>query len=408
MRSKLSLLLSLFLFVLAAGCSDDVNDTENNPEQTDPGQKDPEQKDPEQKDPEQKDPVQSDTDNVICLYDNLSDEVKAELPIVPVKTLEGIGQWATDIELFGDYAYVVDGTNNVIHRIHLADLSMDKNYINLGQNASPYAANADDKALYVAVQGKNSVIKYPHDDVANPVTIADNLIAPTAIYSRDGAIYIADSEYDYNDASKTGGKAYVYDESGKKAELVTTSQNPGFLEYCPKYNWLFTINSGVISFYPETKGPEKSCIDLWEVLNLKSDHETVPFRTYCVDGATFGRAIKNKGTVYIGDALKPNLYAVYIEDILKEGTQLKTIEISKDKNGLTVPVDMGEYLGVIEYNRDMFYLRKGSEEIAAYRLSKDGVAKKNPMDAVYDTKRKQLLILNANAGTVDVLKFNKQ
>lgn len=344
------------------------------------------------------------TQEPVWIFDDFSDAQKDSLPVIPVKSINDMGQWASDIHLFGDYAYVVDSGNNAIHRIHLADLSVDKNYVDLGQNASPYAAYADEKSLYVAVQGKQSVIAYPHDNLASPQVIKDNLVAPTAIYSHNDMLLIADSEYDYNDATKTGGKIYVQSDKTGLIQLISSSQNPGFLDYCPTNEWIFSINSGVISFYPETTPPEKSCLDVWDAKNLSAETENKPIYSFCVDHASLGRTTKHQNTLYVGDALKPIVHVMVVEDMKKTGTAFTELVLSEESSGLTVPVDMGSMLGIIEYNHDMLYLTDGTE-IKSYRLSKSDVSAKGPIDAVYDSARKQLLILNSNAGSVDVLKL---
>lgn len=345
----------------------------------------------------------NDSDVPVYLFGNLSDEIKKDLPFKPVKTLDGMGEGVTDIDLYNNFAYVVDSMNNVIHRIHLDELSVDKNYIDLGQNAAPYAVYADDNGLYVAVQGKKSVIKFPPDKPNEPVVLSDNLIAPSAIYSYNDLLFYADSEYDYNDASKTGGKVHVITKENEHIELVSSYQNTGFLDYCPTYDWIFAVNSGIVSFYPEVMPPEKSCVDLWDAKNLSVAEENKPAYTFCVDNTSLGRMSKSQGTLYMGDALKPVIHGLWVNDVPKGKGHIEDIVLSDDSTGLTTPVDMGTSLAVVEFNHDMLYFRK-DQVLTSYRLSKTQTLNKGPIDAVYDAKHKQLLILNSIAGSVDVFK----
>ena len=342
----------------------------------------------------------------IHIFGPMTEELKAEMPLLPVKTIDELGSWPSDITISSDYAFVVAG-NNVIHRIHLDTLEVERNYIDLGQNAAPYSAEADEEALYVALQGNGTVVKYPHSNPKDSTVVLKDLVAPTAIYLRDGNIFVTDSEYDYSDPSKTGGKLYAILKDKGTVVLDTTVQNPGFLEYCPMFNLIMSVNSGIVTFNQETKvstAPEKSCVDIWKIDNLSTDGEHNPDWTFCRENTTLGRTYKSSGILYVGDGLKSSIHAVNILDIPENKAVFETIKLSDEAVGLTTPVDLGNQLAVLDFNNDRLYWFEGKKVKTSYRLSESKAAGRGPIDAVFDTERKQLLILNSNAGSVDVLK----
>ncbi|MBQ9394077.1 MAG: hypothetical protein IJU23_00965 [Proteobacteria bacterium] len=341
----------------------------------------------------------------VYLFGSMTDALKAELPLVPVKTIDELGEWPSDITISSDYAFVVSSGKNVIHRINLETLEVERNYIDLGQGAAPYSAEADEDALYVALQGNPSVIKYPHSNPKDSTVILKDLVAPTAVYLRDGNIYATDSEYDYGDASKTGGKLYsILKDKAETVVVDTTVQNPGFLEYCPMYNLIITVDSGVVTFGQETKAPEKSCVDMWKIEDLSTDGQIKPMYTFCKENVTLGRTFKSNGVLFVGDGLKPQVHAINMVDVPGGNAEFETIKLSDDATGLTTPVDVGNQLVVVDYNNDRLYWFDGKKVKTSYRLSASKSAQRGPIDAVYDAYRKQLLILNSASGSVDVLK----
>ncbi len=414
MSRQLIILLTLFALTVSACASDDDSTPNPSPSPDKPVQTNDETN-PNNNDnteitdnPDETGNHTPDTPSTtpINLFGKLTEEQKNALPLLPLKTLNNMGLYPSDMALFGDYAYVVDSGNNTIHRIKLDDLSVEKNYVDLGLDASPYAAFADKDALYVAAQGKQAVYKYPHENPADFSIVASGLIAPTAVYTQNGSIYIADSEYDYATPSKTGGKVHVISDTQDAFYLTSTAQNPGFLDHCPMFNWIFSVNSGVITFGQTMIPPEKSCVDVWEIATLSSDRKNAPLRTYCLENTSLGRTIKSNVVLYIGDALKPAIHSLDIKSINADAAEFKTIKLSDDEIGMTTPVDLDNHLAVLEFNHDTLTWFE-NEKQTTYRLSSTKAASKGPIDAVYDSPRKQLLILNSTSGSVDVLKFTK-
>lgn len=414
--NKLPIFLLISLALTVCACAEDDSSqntptpgTETTPDDNSPANPDdnsPANPDDNTSNPTNPEDTDSSSGDVLNLFGKLTDEQKKTVPLTPLKTLNDMGLYPSDMDLYGDYAYVVDSGNNTIHRIKLDDLSVEKNYVDLGLDASPYAAFADKDALYVAAQGKQAVYKYPHDNPGNFSVVASGLVAPTAVYTKNGSIYIADSEYDYANPTQTGGKVHVISDTQDAFTLTSTSQNPGFLDHCPMFNWIFSVNSGVITFGQTMLAPEKSCVDVWEIASLSGDKENTPIRTYCLENTSLGRTIKSNVVLYIGDALKPVIHALDIKSINAGTAEFKTITLSNDDTGMTTPVDVENHLAVLEFNHDTITWFE-DEKQTTYRLSSSKAAAKGPIDAVYDATRKQLLILNSTSGSVDVLKFSK-
>lgn len=342
--------------------------------------------------------------NDIYLFGDLSEAQKSVLPLVPVKTLDEMGNWPSDITMSSKYAFVVDSGNNAIHRIELSTLEVERNYIDLGQNAAPYSAEADEEALYVALQGKNSVIKYPHSNPKESTVILSDLQAPTAIYIRDGNIYVTDSEYNYEEPSKTGGKLYAILKDKGTVVLDTTVQNPGFIEHCPMYDLIMTVNSGIVSFSPDATPPSKSCVDMWKIDEISQDGVNKPKWTFCRENTSLGRTIKSSGIFYAGDGLKSAVHAINMLEVPEGKAEFKTIVLSDESIGMTTPVDLGNQLAVLDFNNDRLYWFDGMKVKSSYKLTESKTSSRGPIDAVYDSEHKHLLILNSTSGSVDVLK----
>ena len=105
------------------------------------------------------------------LFGNLSDDVRASLPIVGVKEIGGLGSYPSDLSIAGEHAYIVDYSNNAIHRVDLERYVVDKNFIDLGQNAGPYSVYANGDNIWVTTQKIKQVLHFINDVVFEKLVI---------------------------------------------------------------------------------------------------------------------------------------------------------------------------------------------------------------------------------------------
>lgn len=339
----------------------------------------------------------------INLYGELDPDLKAALPLNAVTSLNDIGLWPSDLAIFGDYAYVVDSGNNAITRIGLNDLKVEKNYVDFGENASPYAIYANSEAIYVALQGNGTIARVAHDNPSEITTIANGLIAPTAVCANQGDTYIADSEYDYANPQNTKGSIHLKTTQGE-ATLPSTSPNPAFIETISLNGkpYLLSINAGVIDFITQTP-PPKSCIDLWPLSDISTLAQ--PENSVCATNASLGRITVLNDTLYTGDAMTPTLYAVPTSKLLEPDATFDTQMLLDTPKGTLTPIAIdNKALAVIDFTSDTITWLKDNRPLRFYLTAPAENPVKGPIDIVYDSPRNQILILNSLSETIDVLK----
>lgn len=337
----------------------------------------------------------------INLFGDLDAETQAALPLKAVTSLTDIGLWPSDLAIYGDYAYVVDSGNNAITRIHLTDFKVEKNYIDLGADASPYAVYADAEDIYVALQGKGTVARISSANPTDIATAASDLRAPTAILTAGDALCIADSEYDYASPQNTKGSIHVITSQGAFT-VPSSSPNPAFIDTISLNGttYLLSINAGVIDFATQTP-PAKSCIDIWQIpQNLASAQ---PANSVCVSNANLGRVTTLDQMLYVGDGMTPTLYKLPLGSLLTKDAQFTYMPILNAPKGTTTPIAIGDHLAVIDFTSDSISWAAESAPQTYYLTTPAENPVKGPIDIVYDAARKQILILNSLSETIDVL-----
>lgn len=342
--------------------------------------------------------------NGTYLFGNIPDEVKAKLPMEAVKSIPDIGLYPSDIEIYGDYAYVVDSGNNAIHRIHLESLNVDKAYIDLGQNAGPFAVHVNDKAVYVSCQGSvSAVYRFDLNDNLSQTTVLEQttLIAPTDIVTYgDDKFVVLDSEYDYANMT-AAGSVYGLDNTGNVYSLKTVAQDPVFADILNinGQELVAWVTAGVVTWGTETIPPEKSCLEFFDPADSSHTLQSV-----CMKNLSLGRMAVTDTSVCVGNALLSQIHCI-AKGSLKTASQFEeTIAIHENDLGLTTPVSVGDNrLAVTDFNHDTIsWIEEGN--VLHLRLSPSEDAPKGPIDAVYDAERQQILVLHSTAGSVDVLR----
>ena len=347
-----------------------------------------------------------------CLFDDFGDS-EVQPPLSPLITVEDVGLYASDFTWHADSAYVVDYSRNAVHRIDLNRHALSKNYIDLGQDAGPYSVYADDEAVYVTCQGIVQVVKVTHAG-GQKTTVLDGsrVKAPVDVVTHEGTTFVADSEYDYADASRTGGMIYAVTAEGDVISHKTTSPNPAFLHIVGggSESFLVSVNAGVVSFSAtsDPTPPDKSCIDVWNIRDFIEQAEVSP-RTFCVTGASLGRPALVGEELVLGDALQPSLYAISLDDLKSASSSdavLRKIPVAASRNTVMTPVSVQGNLAAVDYNGQAFVWFEDGTPIS-FLLTKSEAAPMGPIDVLYDDVRKQVLILKSAAGSVSIFEVRR-
>lgn len=343
--------------------------------------------------------------------DDSSEEPAADAFFQPEAEIGGLGSYPSDLGCYGDGVFVVDYSNNAVHRVDLAAKTVENAYVDLGQNAGPYSVYADADAIYVASQGVAQVLRVAHADKKQTVIFAaPDVVAPTDVVTVEGTVFVADSEYDYVDSSKTGGKILALTPDGKVISHATSTQNPVNLQMIGSGEeaLLVAANAGVIlwsaDFSTQTP-PEKSCIDVWKVSDFLNDPASVP-RTFCVANASIGRMAVAGGALYLGDALAPRVFSIDVDALSGAVSgELVPIELLGGAGTtVTTPVAIPskDRPVVLDFANDAIHL---STETGGpvYSLTSSKAAVKKPIDACFNADRRELVVLNSAAGSVEIL-----
>ncbi len=381
------------------GCSDDDKSDNHSTEQTEPAKPDDPSKNPEI--------IWGDIDNSY-LFGSFSDDAYASLPIVPGISIENIGMlYANDVVMNSTYAYVVDSGNNTIHRSSLETPRIEKNYIDLGQNAGPYTAYADDNELYIVCNVTPQVVKV--DLSTNEQTVilnGDHLVSGTAVTKVGKTVIVADSEYNFEDFSKTEGKLVVITEDGSIIEHKTATPNPTYLQpiKLDGKDYIVSSNSGVIQYDAEGKAtaPEQSCVQLWALDDLVKTEEPV-VKTHCETNSSFGRLAVSDSHLYVGDGVTPKVYMTGINQLSDFDTWTNMTFGDADALGMTIPVPVDNDLAVFNFNQDSVTWVRGEYRLTL-KLSQSDASKKGPLSAVYDALHRRIYVLNTSSGSLDLLR----
>ncbi len=350
----------------------------------------------------------------IYLFDASADY--SQYPIAGAKEIKGFGAYPNDIAIAGNYGYVVDYSNNAIHRIDLTSGETEFAFIDLGQNAGPYSVYADAGIIYVTVQGANAIWQYDADgrkqSVIDGVTLKQTLIAPTDIAAYGDYAYIADSGYNYADPARTKGTIFSLMPDGSVESESGNAINPAFLRILEIGDEAYTLvsDAGVILYnsdYAIQSMPERTCVWMSKIgaqgkrLGNERGHA-------CAKNTSIGSLAWDKDTLYVGDATNPQYHTVALSDLINgkpsdDNLKLKTHRFSDEAYTTAVkPLVVGNALAVLDSAKDTLrWIEDGKETIFA--LSR-GEVRKMPIDAEYDAKNNQIVILNSASGTVDIVK----
>lgn len=352
----------------------------------------------------------------VMLFDSaLSTEQIAALPVMGEAQVGDLGSYPSDLGMSGAHLYVVDYSNNAIHRVDADTLKVEKNYLDLGQNAAPYSVYADNSAVYVALQGSERterVIRVSHEDQSQSVVLTSSECqAPTDVVTVDGYTIVADSEYDYADATKTGGALLVVTPDQKKLSHQTHAQNPVFLQVIDSDSQplVLAVEAGVTqydaSFNPIL--PEKTCLEVWKLSDLAQSNEASS-RVFCIAHEVLGRMTVTDTHVFFGNAARALVHSMALSDVRNAPSSDELIQtVRLDENTdvtTTTPLWVNGVVSVLEFRSNRLIWGLDGEAQTFY-LTKSEVAPKNPIDAVYDAERRRMYVLNSTSGSIDVLKI---
>ena len=340
-------------------------------------------------------------ENPFYIFGSISDDDRNIMPLIPVKSIDDVGLYPSDITLSGNEAYIVDSGNNAIHKLHLDNLALNKNAIIFDPDTGPYTAFATESDLYVACNVSPKVVDISlQNSVQNTLMTASEIKSPSDIWLYQTQVIVADSEYDFTDNSKTEGKIILRSANGTVTESKTATPNPVFIQMTriQDQDYLLISNAGILKYSAEGyQPPERSCLEIRSAQDLSQS-----LIQHCIHHDSFGRISQSETDIYIGDGILPVIHQIAKSDLLNPAAQMKDIVMSQETPGMTTPLVVDNALVAINYNQDQLVWIDDSD-MYYFRLSSSDAAQKSPTDLVYDRQRKQILVLNG-AGSVDILK----
>lgn len=349
------------------------------------------------------------------IFSSLDDAIREQLPIFGVKSIVGLGNYPSSLAIDGKYGYVVDYSNNSIHRVELETYTVDASFIDLGQNAGPYGVYADDASIYVANQGIAEILKFDKEGKNKQTVLTQESIkAPTDVLTFRGNIVVADSEYDYANPEKTEGKIVVVTAKNEVVERKTTTQNPAFVRIIGTGDdaFIVSLNAGVITYnedFIQQTLPEKSCLNVWKFSDFIEVSKEPSVRTFCVPHTSLGAMAWNEDILVMGNATQAKFHTISMKDLRSTESSDAIIEshtlAAIDEPATIVPVVIGKSVALFNSATDSV-LWDALGEAIEFGLSKIDV-KKMPIDVELDSSSNRIFVLNSASGSLDVIDVKK-
>lgn len=304
-----------------------------------------------------------------------------------------IGMWPNALYHDNRDLYIVDSGNNEIDVYHIDTDIYENSVIKLPTDSNPVQVSADN--TYVYVIASNSNILYQYDKATGILTslLDHGLDMPYSLISSDGCHIIVNSEYDYIN-NTAGGFITNFCDSDLQ-NITTTCLNPvsiqkmdkgylvtcsGVFQYDKNYNITGTNGSALVLF-------DSLFSNIKTVFNNDDPGSVAISQEYILSGSAY------QGTIHLLDHDLNILDSYHFK--------------RPDTNVMLIPRHIKDDLFVVaDFNHDMLsFIHTGYGKIdihSEHRISDSQVARKGPLDLIYDDNSHQLFILNSLSETLDI------
>ena len=369
-----------------------------------------------------------DDDNAGSKDDDASSK---KISISTVKTLTNMGTSPNQLLVDGDYAYTVASSDNVIMRLDLNDFTLNEKYIDLGENANPYAMTKDGEDIYIVNSMANTLVKVNTSDPASIttlLTVSDGLNMPMDVLVKDGTVYVANADYD--ESYQPHGRIAWLAADGTKGVLEGfETKNLTSLYTQSDSSNLFVVSSG--SFQYDENYTITSTLDsgiLIASLPMSLDATTYLLKNEDVGKLAFTR---DGNQIFVGSSYSKTLHVLTRSgDDATPKYSANSLSFGKD-TGMLMPKTLDDtHVALIDFNSDSLYIidmndddikawatstelvsqdmadkARAAIEKTKFRFSESSFDRRGPISMSWDPKRNQLLVLHSLSETIDVLKI---
>lgn len=348
-----------------------------------------------------------------------------------VTTISEIGATANQVVVDGDYAYIVASGDNVIQRLKLSDRTLEKNYIDVGQNANPYAMTVAGDDIYIACSSNHTIVKVSKKDPKQITTIltqADGINGPSDILFKQGTVYVTNTEYDMETYVPEGSIFTMKIAGQEKYSYKTQYLNPtAMYDYHLKhYQGMITVFTGSYLFDADYNitGFDQSAVGM-----SANFGENLQYDAYLLKNVDVGKVAPLLGGKHfvVGTAASAEIHLITIDDTAETVQDRFAVSAMKLPGELSSfhPVAVSEERVVLaNFNADVLYQLDATDpDVAAWlggddsahdaavqavvstklALSSSAVDRRGPISMAWDASRNQLLVLNTLSETLDIV-----
>lgn len=352
------------------------------------------------------------------------------LGFTKLKTFQDVGKTTNQVVLGQDLAYIVASGDNVINVVYLSEWTFASKYIDLGQDANPYAMALDGPSIFIA----NSINLIASSSIVAPkllepiLTDENGVNGPTDIYAFKDKIYVTNSEYNMTTyvpegsilvSNRTGGDVHVY---------KTALRNPtAFYDFhLDQYEGMVTVFTGeyLMDENYNITGFKDSGIGM-----TASFDDSLKYETYLLKDVDVGKMapLMDGKHFVVGTANTPVIHIITVQDNAEEHFKVREMKLPGTQ-AMYHPVAISKTAVVLaNFNADTLYILDASNQAVSswlsgddsayeaavqavvsteYKLSTSSVDRKGPISMAWSDTYKHLFVLNTLSETLDVFKVD--
>ncbi len=372
-----------------------------------------------------------------CSDDDTSEEKKhfddgprGEMKFSKVKTIESMGLYPNQVVVHGDFAYAIASGDNVVMRIDLDSFKVDKAYIDLGQNANPYAMTFEGDDIYVVNSVSNTLVKTRTTDPKSLETLASanhglNMPMDVVVNPYTQAISVGCADYNTNGVAEGKIVSLNHDGSFSEEKDALEIKNITALYAVPKTKFMTAVGSGNYVFDSdyEITGTHDNGVRVTDYSTAATPVSETILKNEDVGKMAF---LDDSRVWLVGSSFSSKMHSIHYNKV--GDYQTSTLQLDSGKGmGMYIPVAIDDTHAVIaDFNHDKLYVvdlnqsdvrawAEGSNASAAaaaesikassFALSSTSVDRRGPVSMAVDPKRSYILVLNSLSETLDVISY---
>jgi hypothetical protein len=309
-----------------------------------------------------------------------------------------IGMWPKSLYKDGDDIYIADSGNNEIDVYHIKTGQYENSLIKLPKDSNPVQVSADESNVYIVAMNTNILYQYSKSSKALTELYSDTLNMPSAIITSGGCHVLVNNEYDYANSTAAGSISKVC--GSDSINTPTFCKNPvdivilddGYLLTC---SGVYQYDSNYAITGTEGSALQKLDSRFAVVKSIFSDDDpgtAAVSKNYIVTGASF------KGVAHLLD------HDLNILDTFTIGDGSATMLVARYLHD--------DLFVIADFNHDkLFFVKVGSGKFVVQfeaTISDSSVARKGPLDIIYDADSHTLAVLNSLMETLDIYRINRE